>query len=415
LPAVVEQVEPRRERPVEQPGLGEVDAAVLHLCAAGDHQAHDPAASEEVPLREVQRADQAIGRAVPATDREEAGGFLGDVDRDDDLVLGRPGRGRRVDLVEVVQVDQLLLGAGELLRRVEIAFRHRDLTAQDLFLAARVPGDVDALDEDLGALVDLEFDVDPARRQVLDDHGIDVGGRSADRAVDVGDLLDAVPEVRPREHVSGFEQDPAPDLLLRQHVRPRHVHGADPELRALDHLDADSGPRLLAVDVDVGRLHPGLDVAMVVVELDDAVRVLVELLPLNRSAQADEFALLGAHGGLDLFRREPLGALDDDLVDVDLPPLGDAERDAHVAVRQRLHVRRDADLEVPFLLVVLFELLGGAIDVDGIVDAAELQVDLLLQRVRVDLLVADEDDVPDERALDHDEDQLHAAFEVLDL
>ena len=75
----------------------------------------------------------------------------------------------------------------------------------------------------------------------------------------------------------------------------------------------------------------------------------------------------------------------------------------------------DPDLEVALLLVGLLELLGGAVDLDGIVDGAQLEVDLLGQGGRVELLVAAEEDVAHEGPLDHHEGELDAALEVLDL
>src|SRR5438309_8574636 len=62
-------------------------------------------------------------------------------------------------------------------------------------------------------------------------------------------------------------------------------------------------------------------------------------------------------------------------------------------------------------LVLLLETLGGLLDLDRVVDAPELQLGLLQERVRVDLLVADELHVTDEGALDDDERDLDAALE----
>ena len=72
------------------------------------------------------------------------------------FVLSEPGCGAHVDLLEVAQVDQALAGPLQLLQREEVPLGHGDLAPQDLVLAARVPGDVDALDVDLGPFVDLE-------------------------------------------------------------------------------------------------------------------------------------------------------------------------------------------------------------------------------------------------------------------
>src|SRR6266550_1873785 len=67
-----------------------------------------------------------------------------------------------------------------------------------------------------------------------------------------------------------------------------------------------------------------------------------------------------------------------------------------------------------FVSVEVAQLLHGALHVDRVVDAPELQVDLLLERVPVFLLVADEVDVTHEGPLRDREDDLDAALEVLD-
>src|SRR6266542_2552751 len=249
---IVEQVEARRQRPVEQPGLREAHRAQLGVRAAAQPDEHLPAAAEEVSLGEVHRSEQAVLGAVTTADGEEARRLLGHVDVDDDLVLGGAGDGGGVDLLEIVQVRELLLGAGELLGREQIALGHGDLAAQDLLLAARITRDVDALDEHLGSLADLEGDVDLAVRQVLDDARVDVDGGPADGAVHVGDLLDALPQLGSGEHIVRLELDPPPDLLHGQHPGAGDIHAADPELRALDHDDPDGSTRLDPVDLDIG-------------------------------------------------------------------------------------------------------------------------------------------------------------------
>src|SRR5262249_54019294 len=125
-PPRVVDIEARREGLVEEPGLGEADGAVLYSIAAADAEEDLPALAEEVALGEVEGAEHAVLRAVAAANREDPGGLLGHVDVDDDLVLRGAGRGLGLDLVEVVQVGQSLLGSGELLAGEEIALRHRD-------------------------------------------------------------------------------------------------------------------------------------------------------------------------------------------------------------------------------------------------------------------------------------------------
>src|SRR5690349_1594726 len=414
-PAGVEEIEAGREGPVEEPRLGEADGAGLEVLAAAQAEEHLPALAEKVALGEVEGAEHAVLGAVAAAYREEAGGLLGHVDVDDDLVLRGAGSGLGLDLVEVVQVGEALLGPGQLLAREEVALRHRDLAAEDLLLAPGVARDVDALHVGLGTLVDLEHDVDQARRDVLEGVRGHVGGGAPHRAVEIGDALDAVAQLGAGEHVAGLQLDALADLLDGEHRVAGDVDPAHLELGPLHHHHPDGGTGLLAVDLDLGGLDPGLHVPEVVVELDDPVDVLVQLLPLDGAPEHDVLALLGVHRPLHLLGGEPLGPLDHDLVDADPPALRDAVGDGDVAVGELLDLGGDADLEVPLLLVELLQLVRPPVHLHRVVDAAELEVDLVLQGRRVLLLVAREYDVADEGPLDHHVGELDAALEVLDL
>src|SRR5215470_7974503 len=414
-PSVVEEIEPRCERTVEEPGIREADGRLLSRLAAAHAEEQLVALAEEVVLRQVQRAQGAVLGAVPAADRKHAGRLFRDVDVDDDLVLGGARDGLGLDLLEVVQVRQLLLRADQLLRREEVALGHRKLAAENLLLAPRVSSDVDALDEDLRAFRDIERDVDLSVRHIERDLGIDVGRGPADRAVDVPDLLHRILQLGARVDVARLELHAPAELLDRQHLVAVDVDAADPELRALDHDDPDRDAGAPPVDLRVDRLHARLDVAVVVVQRDDTLDILVQLLALDRPPQDVEFALPRQHDVLDLVRLQPLRALDDDRVDRHLAALDNAEGDADVPVGELGDVGRDARLEVALLLIELLQLFGRPRHLDGVVDRAELEIHLLLELGGVQALVAGEVDVPDEGALGHDEGQLHPALEVLDL
>ena len=307
-----------------------------------------------------------------------------------------------------------MLGAIELRAREQVALGERDLPPEDLLLAADVPADVDPLDVDLGALGDLQPDGHRPVFEILADQGRHVRRGVPRRAVEPRDPVHGLVQLLPGEHVSRLEQDLPPDVLERQHPVAGDVQALHLELRPLHDLEGDGDPSLLPVDGNVVRLHPRLEVAVVVVEREDELDVVLELLALHRTAQDEVLALLGLHDPLDLFGGQPLVTRDDDLVDGDPPPFGDAKRHPHVAVGELLDPRRDLDLEVAILLVQLLEPLRGLLDLDRVVDAPELQLGLLLERVRVDPLVADELHVTDEGALDDDERDLDATLEVLD-
>src|SRR5438874_1577370 len=378
------------------------------------HGCRLPAPPEEVALRQVDGADEAVHRRVAAAEAEQPGRLLGHVHVNDDLGLVRPRLRRDVHLLEVSEVHELLACPLLLLQGVQVTLVQRDLTPQDLVLAADVAGNVDPLDVDLRPLGDLEGDVE----DVLAGHRFRLRRHfvrgSADRAVESLDGLDAVADGRPVEDVTGLEADLPHDLLLWQERQAGRPHLADTELGPLDHGERDRHQRPLAVHLDVRRLDAGLDVAVIVVEQDDPLDVLVESLPLDLTAEDEVLPLARREVVLDERLAEPRVALDDDLVDLDLPPLGDAEHHAHVAVGELLDVRGDLHLEVALVLVEVAQLPDRALDVHRVVDPPQLEIDLFLEVLRLQLLVAREAHVTHERPLLYDEGDLDAALEVLD-
>src|SRR2546425_374269 len=414
LPRVAVQVESPGEGAIDQPRIREADHPLL--CPAATAQTHGdlPAAPEEVTLREVDGADEAVHRREAAAEAEDARRALGDLDVDDDLRLVRPWLGGDLDFFEVAEVHELLAGPVLLLQRVEVPLVERDLAAEDLVLAADVAADVDTLDEHLGPLGDVERDVDDVLAGHLLRLGDDVHRCAADGAVEVLDAPEALAQLRPREHVPGLHLQLAPDLLLGEERDPVELDLADLELRSLDDREGDRHARLLTVHGHIGGLDAGLDVAVVVVELNDSLDVLVESLALHLAAEDEVLSLSGRERVLELALREPLVALEEDPVDLDLTTLDEAEHHANVTVGKLLDVRRHLDLEIPLVLVEVPELLDGALDVYRVVDAAQLEIDLVLELRGLHGLVPGEVDVPDERPFVDDERHLHPALEVLD-
>src|SRR5262249_43746383 len=82
LPSLVEQVEARGQRPVEEPGLGEPDRALLRVATESELDGGFPAPAQEIALRQVRGADEAVDRGESPTDREEPGRFLFHLDVD---------------------------------------------------------------------------------------------------------------------------------------------------------------------------------------------------------------------------------------------------------------------------------------------------------------------------------------------
>ena len=266
LPLRAKEVESGGERAIEEPGLGEAQLSLLDVGARADLDGGKPAAAQEVVLREIDGAEDAVRRGEAAADREEAGRPLRHVDVDDDLRLVGPGRRVHLDLFEVAEVGEALLAALQLPQRENLALGHLQLAAQDLVLAADVARDVDPLDVDGRSLVDLEQDGDLALGLDVE-LGIHLGRCAADIRVQVLDGLDGIAQRAAREHVAGLELHLPADLAFRDQRHPREAYRRHVVLRALHHDDVDGDARLLAVHRHVMRLDASLDVAVIVVEL----------------------------------------------------------------------------------------------------------------------------------------------------
>src|SRR2546428_4794757 len=234
LSVVTVEVEPSGERAVEQPRIREADHALLSPAATAQAHRRLPAAPQDVALREVDGADEAVHGREAAAQAEDARGAFGDLDVDDDPCLVGPWLRVDLDLLEVTEVHELLAGPLFLLQRVQVALMEGDLTSEDLVLTPHVAADVDALHEHLGPLVDLDRDVERVLAGDLIRLGSDVHRRAADRAVEVLDVPHALAELRPREHVPALERQLALDLRLGEERDPGELDRTDPELRPLD-------------------------------------------------------------------------------------------------------------------------------------------------------------------------------------
>src|SRR6266568_432210 len=243
----------------------------------------------------------------------------------------------------------------------------------------------------------------------------EVALREVDRAVEVGDLAKGIAQLRAREDVAFLELHHAEHFGLGEQRHPGDGQVFETVLRTLHHGEDQVHSRLLAVDLNFVALDAGLDVAVVVVDGQDALDVLVDPLALELARQDPELALLGGQHLLDLALVEAPGAPDDDLVDADATAFVDAEDDLDVAVRELFDLGGDLNLEIPLGLVVVLQHFLRFLHRHRVVDAAELEVDLVLEVGGGELLVPGEVDVPDERALDHYERDLQAALEILHL
>ncbi len=305
LALAVVDVEPRAQRDVEEVRLREPDEAQPALRADAKPEEHLLAPAEEVPLAHVERGEEAVEAAVARADAEDAGRPFPHVDVHDDLVGRGSLLGVDVHLLEIAEVEQPLAAPHELLEREQLALGHAQLPPQNLLRALRVAGDVDPLDVDRPALDDRDAHVDLQVRQVVRRPGLDLGSGPAQLGVAIHDRADGVAQRPPVEDTALLEGHQLAKLLDREDLVARDRDGARVELRPLHHAHAECDLLPREVGHDLGGLHARLDVAVVGVELEDTVHVVVEHLALHgREGEDPVQSLLRRHRVLDLARGE---------------------------------------------------------------------------------------------------------------
>ena len=155
-----------------------------------DADAQVLAAAEQVALADADVAERPVRRREAGAERQFAGRLLLDLDVMTVRSGAVPGTLVDVDLLEEAEVADALLRAAQL-RGVEgVAFDEPELAADHLVERAHVADDVDALDIDARAFLDLEGDVDRARVAVAVDARPDVDEGVAAVAERVGQRVD---------------------------------------------------------------------------------------------------------------------------------------------------------------------------------------------------------------------------------
>ncbi len=118
------------------------------------------APAEEVLLGDLGHEHGAVLAAVSGADAEHPRGALLDADVDVRQVLLGPLGGLEIHFLEVAEPVELGVAVLQLVAVVEIPFRERQLPADDLVAGLRVAGDVDPVEVDEVALLDVVGDVD---------------------------------------------------------------------------------------------------------------------------------------------------------------------------------------------------------------------------------------------------------------
>ena len=176
---LVEHVEAGGEVEIEEARLGEAQVDLQALRRAGQPQAQELAAAQQVALGDGDVADDAFAGRIAGAERQLARRLLHHLDFQDDAVGCGAGPALDLHRLEEAQHLQPLLGLVDHQRVVGIAFGQAELAADDVVARAQVADDVDALDVDARALVGHVRHVD---ERALRDRAPHAGARGQRRS-----------------------------------------------------------------------------------------------------------------------------------------------------------------------------------------------------------------------------------------
>ena len=135
----MEEVEAGGQVAVEEARLGEAQVDLQALERAGQPQAQELAAAQQVALGDGDVADHAFTGRVAGAERQLAGRLLHHLDVEDDAVGRRARPALDLDGLEEAQRLQALLGLVDHQRIVGIAFGQAELAADDVVLVRTLP------------------------------------------------------------------------------------------------------------------------------------------------------------------------------------------------------------------------------------------------------------------------------------
>src|SRR5260221_10718587 len=295
-----EDVETRRHGTVHEVGLGEAEIDQGAQRAERNAEPQFLALAEQVALLDRDVAQDARSRRVAGAEGDVAGALLDHLDLEIGLVRRRSGRGRDVDLLEEAEVAQALLAAPHLGGAEGVALGETELAADHLVEGARVAGDVDALDINARAFLDVEGDVDREIVLVAPDIGPDLDEGVTQRANEVGqrrhgllDLVGVVPFALSHRQVALQHIDIQP-LETR-----RHLDLAELVAIALADREGDEEPFAVRRQLGHRRHHAEVGIALGQVVLAQQLAIEIEAVGIVAVVRRQE-AIPDAFAGADL-------------------------------------------------------------------------------------------------------------------
>ena len=406
-----EQVEPGGHGPVEEVGLGEgqVGRGALGAQRAADQQVL--AAAQQIAFPHADLGQRTGDRRPADSEAEFAGGLLLHVHLDDGAVGGAlRGHIDHVHLLEEGEVADALARAAQFGGIEGVALHQAELAADDLVQRAGIAGDVDALDIDPGAFLDIVGDVDGLGFAIARHLRLHVDERVALRAHRVGQLLDDVLDLVGVVPLAALGNDQRFQLAGLE-VAQLHVDRRLAELVAVALVDGEGDEEAFAVggqlrhgrgDAEIGEALLQVVAAQQFAVIGDAIRVVIVV---GRQESVPPLFL-----GLQDFTQLRVGVLavadEIDALDQGRRTFGDLEHQVDAVLLQLDDLRLDGGGEAAVAAIQFEDALDVVLDLGAGVDHARPQLRLGLHLLVLEALVTLEGDAVDDGVLDDPHDQI---------
>ena len=409
----MEQIEAGRHVGIEEARLGERQVDLHAGQAAGQRQGQILSIAEQVLLFVRNVGDHAFGRRIAAAERDFARRLLGEIDRDDDAIRRAALLARNLDRLEQAHRLQPLFGAGDQQAVEGIAFRELELAAHDVIGGADVAEDVDPLNIHTRAILQHVVDADRAVGNVPVQFWLHDGKRIAARCQLKSYGLDGLLDLAGIERVA-LERGHVAHKIVAVDLGDRGRHGDVAERVVVAFFYRERQIEALAATVEVSRRRDDLRIGIAVLHVELAQQLAIEIEPVGivdvGRLEPGQPALLGrAHDFLQLRVGKGLVADEADVLDLGTRPFADFVDDVDAVLLEFDDLRLDGGGEQTLLLVHVQDALHVGLGLGLCEHGARAELDFALQRFVLDVLVAFEDDLVDDRVLDEEHDHDRAA------
>ena len=401
----VEEIKTGCQVAVHEPRLGEAQVNLQALERSAELQAQELALAHEVALGEPDVADDTFLRGVAGTERDLTRRLLDDRHIENDAVLSGAWTPFDVDALEQAKILKALLRRVHQKRIVGVAFGKSELAADHIVARAQVADDVDTLDINARAFVDHVGQRDHTTDRVAVGTRTDAGERVTTLGQRERQLLDGLVDLGRIEGAARAGDDvarqagriDARNLALDAHIT-EHIG-----LALLQH-EGDEEARAVAIEMHVGGDHADVGEAVLEIVLAQKLAIEIQAVRIVERGAFEEVepALLRRRDDVAELRVLEMAIADElDALDLRRTALVDLEDEIYATVIELDDLRLDGRGEAALAAIDVENALDVRLRLGARKDGARLELHLGLEGCALNLLVAFERNLIDDRVLGH--------------